>query len=120
MSEAASIEQRINARFEQLSGEAKAAAEKLNNAVRGAYTRLEEGSNELFQNLVKSGEKRQKAQSKGQKKTAKAQPKQLDELRDKLAGALGLPTRQEVEALNKKLTTLTRKVNKLAKETKAS
>lgn len=114
----ATIEQ-LNERYEQVTTEAKAALEKLNTAVRGAYTRLEENGNELFQTLVKTGEKRQKAQTKPQKKTtAKKQPSQLDEVRGKVASALGLPTRDEVEALNKKLASLTRKVNKLAKETK--
>ena len=65
----ATIEQ-LNERYEQVTTEAKAALEKLNTAVRGAYTRLEENGNELFQTLVKTGEKRQKAQSKPQKKTA--------------------------------------------------
>lgn len=118
MSKTATIEQRFNERYEQVATEAKATLEKVNNAVRGAYTRLEDNGNELFQNLVKAGEKRQKAQSKPQKKTTKAQPSQLDDVRSKVAAALGLPTRDEVEALNKKLASLTRKVNKLAKESK--
>ncbi|MCG8393367.1 MAG: phasin family protein [Pseudomonadales bacterium] len=113
----ATIDQ-FNERYEQVANEAKATLEKINNAVRGAYTRLEENGNELFQTLVKTGEKRQKAQSKGQKKTASKQPTQIDELRTKVATALGLPTREEVEALNKKMASLTRKVNKLAKEAK--
>lgn len=114
----ATIEQ-LNERYEQVATEAKAALEKINTAVRGAYTRLEENGNELFQTLVKTGEKRQKSQAKPQKKTtAKKQPSQLDEVRGKVASALGLPTRDEVEALNKKLTSLTRKVNKLAKDVK--
>ena len=107
----ATIEQ-LNERYEQVTTEAKAALEKLNTAVRGAYTRLEENGNELFQTLVKTGEKRQKAVAKPEKKTtAKKQPSQLDEVRGKVASALGLPTRDEV-------ATLTRKVNKLAKEAK--
>lgn len=118
MSKTATIEQRVNERYEQVATETKAALEKINNAVRGAYTRLENNGNELFQNLVKTGEKRQKTASKPQKKTTKAQPSQLDEVRGKVAAALGLPTRDEVEALNKKLTSLTRKVNKLAKDAK--
>ncbi|MEQ3724030.1 poly(hydroxyalkanoate) granule-associated protein [Alcanivorax sp.] len=118
MSKTTTIEQRLNERYEQVATDAKATVEKMNNAVRGAYTRLESNGNELFQNLVKAGEKRQKAQSKPQKKTTKAQPSQLDEVRSKVAAALGLPTRDEVEALNKKLTSLTRKVNKLAKDAK--
>jgi len=114
----ATIEQ-LNERYEQVTTEAKAALEKLNTAVRGAYTRLEETGNDLFQTLVKTGEKSQKAVAKPEKKTtAKKQPSQLDEVRGKVASALGLPTRDEVEALNKKLATLTRKVNKLAKEAK--
>ena len=48
----ATIEQ-LNERYEQVTTEAKAALEKLNTAVRGAYTRLEENGNELFQTLVK-------------------------------------------------------------------
>ncbi len=67
----ATIEQ-LNERYEQVTTEAKAALDKLNTAVRGAYTRLEENGNELFQTLVKTGEKRQKAQTKPQKKSQEA------------------------------------------------
>lgn len=108
----------LNERYEQAATDAKAALDKANDALRGALSRLEENGNSLLNNLVKTGEKRQKAQAKPAKKNAKAQPSQLDEIRGKVAQALGLPTRDEVEALNKKLASLTRKVNKLAKEAK--
>lgn len=38
MSKTATIEQRFNERYEQVATEAKATLEKVNNAVRGAYT----------------------------------------------------------------------------------
>lgn len=109
----------INERYAQVSAEAKDAFEKINVAMRGAISRAEASSSELFDSLVKTGEKRQKAQAKtGTKKSAKAEPTQLDQVRTRVAQALGLPTRDEVEALNKKMATLNRKVNKLAKEAK--
>ncbi|MCG8437142.1 MAG: phasin family protein [Pseudomonadales bacterium] len=109
----------FNERYEQVSAEAKDAFDKINTAVRGAISRAEASSTELFDSLVKTGEKRQKAQAKtGAKKSTKAEPTQLDQVRARVAQALGLPTRDEVEALNKKMATLTRKVNKLAKDAK--
>ena len=109
----------FNERYEQLNTETRAAAEKVGNALRGAAKRVEQSGTEFFDTLVKSGEKRQKALTKATKSTAKKaadKTSTLDELRGKLAEALGLPTQSDVEALNKKLNSLTRKVNKLAKE----
>lgn len=131
MSKIANIEQQLNERYEQVSAEAKAKLEKLEASLRDAYAKLESKANlekleaslrdayakleatanELLANL--KGEKEEP--KKGAKK---AEPTQIDEIRTKVAGALGLPTRDEVEALNKKLASLTRKVNKLAKEAK--
>ncbi|MCK0152367.1 phasin family protein [Alcanivorax sp. S6407] len=111
----------FNERYEQINAETRAAAEKVSNALRGAAKRVEQSSTELFDSLVKTGEKRQQELAKSAKTTAKKAADKvsaLDELRSKLASALGLPTQSEVEALNKKLNTLTRKVNKLAKDSK--
>lgn len=116
MSETASIEQRL----EKLSTEAKNTFAKVENAVRGAYDRVENRGNELLDNLVKTGEKRQKTQAKAAKKSTKAEPSTLDQLRNRAADVLGFPTRDEVEALNKKIASLNRKVNKMAKDAKAA
>ncbi|MQX53866.1 poly(hydroxyalkanoate) granule-associated protein [Alcanivorax sediminis] len=110
---------KLNERYEQLNAETRATAEKMSSALRGAAKRVEQSSTELFESLVKSGEKRQKELAKTAKTASKKAAQKvstLDELRGKLAEALGLPTQSDVEALNKKLNTLTRKVNKLAKE----
>lgn len=109
----------LNERYEQLNAETRAAAEKMSNALRGAAKRVEQSGTELFDTLVKTGEKRQKELAKSAKavsKKATDKASAVDELRGKLAAALGLPTQSEVEALNKKLNSLTRKVNKLAKD----
>lgn len=108
----------LNERYEQLNAETRATAEKVGNALRGAAKRVEQSSTELFETLVKTGEKRQKtsAKTKPAAKKVTAKPSTLDDLRSKLAVALGLPTQRDVEALNKKLNSLTRKVNKLAKD----
>lgn len=114
MTNVATVENKLAARFEQLSNEAKATAEKLNKSVRETYARLEKDGNELLQNL-RSADNRKKLATE----TFDAASAQLDELRNKVAGVLGLPTREEVEALDKKMASLTRKVNKLAKDAKA-
>ena len=111
----------LNERFEQLNAETRATAEKVGSALRGAAKRVEQSSTDLFDSLVKTGEKRQKELAKATKaatKKAADKASTLDELRGKLAEALGLPTQSDVEALNKKLNSLTRKVNKLAKDAK--
>lgn len=108
--------------LDQAREELIAARDKAVKALRGAVTRAEQRGNELFQELLKAGEalqeERAKAQSKlqGKAKAGKTSAESaLETLRQRTAELLGLPTRDDVEALNKKLNTLTRKVRKIEK-----
>ncbi|HEX5677413.1 MAG TPA: poly(hydroxyalkanoate) granule-associated protein [Alcanivorax sp.] len=100
----------LNAKLSDLSTEISTTADKLSKAAQGAVTRLSESGNEFFQELIKSGESLR----------AKTNGKGADDWRVRLAHTLGLPTRDEMDALNKKLDRINRKVNKLALEQKAS
>ena len=102
----------LNERLEKTREELQSLTDKTVSAARGAWTRIEKNSSEFFDDLVKTGEKIEKQRGKAQKKAASS----ADSLRDRLAGALGLPTREEVEALNRKLNNLSRKVRKIEKE----
>ncbi|WP_111656696.1 phasin family protein [Isoalcanivorax indicus] len=110
--------------LDQAREELTAARDKAIKALRGAVSRAEQRGNDLFQELVKAGEalqkERAKAQSKvqGKVKAQKASAEStLDTLRQRTAELLGLPTRDDVDALNKKLNSLTRKVRKIEKAT---
>ena len=108
----------INSRLEQAREDLRATSDKAVKALRGAVTRVEQRGTDFFQELVKTGEALQKSRSKSQSKAAKTAKKpelSLDSLRQGTASLLGLPTRDEVEALNKKLNSLTRKVRKIEK-----
>lgn len=101
----------LNAKLSDLSSDISTTADKLSKAAQGAVTRLSESGNEFFQELIKSGESLRAKTSKSS---------DADQWRVRLAHTLGLPTRDEMEALNKKLDRINRKVNKLAREQKAS
>lgn len=107
------VNERINATTEQV----RELTHKLRLAARGAVVRVEDTGNDLLDDLVKTGEKLDKERQKQQKKAnqSSSDKSTLDEARDRLTGYLGLPTRDEVEKLNKKLNTVQRKVNKLEK-----
>ena len=112
----------LSARIEEARAELKAATEKLQNAARGIFTRIEESATGLFDDLVKAGESFKKERSKDQKKTAKAKKADanpVESLANKAFGALGLPTSDDVQSLNKKLDSLSRKLRKLEKATAA-
>jgi polyhydroxyalkanoate synthesis regulator phasin len=112
--ESNSVSDRLNATTEQV----REVTQKLQLAARGAAGRLEDTGNELLDELVKTGEKLEKERHKQQQKKnrqAGGQKSTLDTARERLAGYLGLPTRDEVEKLSKKLNTVQRKVNKLEK-----
>lgn len=95
------------------------AADKLNKAALGAINRLAESGRDWFRTLVEAGESKRAEQAKGTGKNAAArQDSPLDEWRVRLAHGLGLPTREEMESLDKKLNRISRKVNKLAREQK--
>lgn len=112
-SETNALTERVNATSEQV----RDLAHKLRLAARGAAGRLEDSGNELLDELVKTGEKLDKERQKQQKKTRQSgnDKSTVDQARERLAEYLGLPTRDEVEKLNKKLNTVQRKVNKLEK-----
>jgi polyhydroxyalkanoate synthesis regulator phasin len=107
----------LQARTENARAELKAAAEKLEKAARGAATRVEENSKKLFDELVKTGEKLVKQQDKSAKKADKkaAEGSRLEQLTNRGAALLGLPTREDVVALEKKLAAVQRKLTKLEK-----
>lgn len=86
-----------------------AVASKLSKAARGALSRFSETGNEFFQELVSAGETRQ-AKSGNQAAGVRGT------WRLRLVDLLGLPTREEMESLDKKLNRISRKVNKLARE----
>ncbi|MBL7249729.1 poly(hydroxyalkanoate) granule-associated protein [Alloalcanivorax marinus] len=95
--------------------ELNATADKLTKAARGAFTRITETGQDWFQELVKAGES---LRQRNAKKTGTAKGTDND-WRVRLAHGLGLPTREEMESLDKKLNRISRKVNKLAREQKA-
>ncbi|MFN3713067.1 MAG: phasin family protein [Alcanivoracaceae bacterium] len=110
----------LQARAESARAELKAAAEKLEKAARGAATRVEENGKKLFDELVKTGEKLVKQQDKAAKKAEKAEKngnegRRLEQLTNRGAALLGLPTREDVASLEKKLAAVQRKLTKLEK-----
>lgn len=106
----------VGERIENTTEELREIAHKLRLAARGVVNRLGENSNEFIDELVKAGEKLEKERQKSRKKSAGQEKSALVEARERLAGYLGLPTNEEVEKLNKKLNSLSRKVRKLEKE----
>ena len=69
--------------------------------------RLSDSGQQILDELVKSGQRFKRESGNG------------DGWRTRLAGLLGLPTREEMHSLDKKLDRISRKVNKLAREQKA-
>lgn len=111
----------LQTRAENARAELKAAAEKLEKAIRGAATRVEEKSKSLFDELVKTGENIVKQQEKGEKKAEKktVEGNRLEQLTNRGAALLGLPTREDLSALEKKLASVQRKLSKLEKSAAA-
>ncbi len=84
--------------------------EKTASAVRGTFNRTSDAATRFFQELVDAGEKvEQQRKSTDKKETTGGG------LRAKLREYLDLPTREDIEALDKKLNTLSRKLRKLEK-----
>lgn len=107
---------KLNENLEKAREELQSITDKTVRAARGAWTRVEKTGTEVFDDLVKTGEKVEKQRAKGQTKAQKKTAGGSEKLRGKLAELLGMPTRDEVEALNRKLNTLSRKVRKIEKE----
>ena len=108
----------LSQRVTQAREELTSAAEKLQKAASGLAGRVEKRSTDLFQSLVQTGEKIEKQRSKAKKapsKKAKAAPGALESYAGKVFNALGLPTANDLQALNRKIDSLSRKVRKLEK-----
>lgn len=111
-------ESALSERVSQAREELVAAAEKLQKAASGLASRVEKRSTDLFESLVQTGEQIEKQRSKGKKsssKSAKAAPSPLETYAGKVFNALGLPTANDLQALNRKIDSLSRKVRKLEK-----
>lgn len=108
-----SLSDRIDSAREQLQD----AAEKLQKAVLGFTGRVEQSSSEFFQSLISAGEQVEKEREKARKSAArkKPEPTLVEGYANRLVANLGLPTADELQALNKKIDSLTRKVRKLEK-----
>lgn len=112
----------LQARAEQTRDELKASVEKLEKALRGAATRVEASSKQWFDELVKTGETLKKQQEKATTKAGKkaaSEASRLEQLVNRGVAALGLPTRDDVAALEKKLAAMQRKLTKLEKSSAA-
>ena len=107
----------LNERLENAREQFREAAEKLQKAVLGVANRLEQGSSEFFESIVAAGEKVEKEKEKARKATSrkKAEPGPVESYANRVVATLGLPSADDLEALNKKLDSLTRKVRKLEK-----
>ena len=107
----------LNERLEQVKEQLLEAAEKVQKAALGIATRLEQGTTEFFDSLVATGEQIEKDKEKARKSAArkKQEPGVLESYANRAVASLGLPSSEDLEALNKKLDSLTRKVRKLEK-----
>lgn len=85
--------------------------EKAASAARGTFNRTSDAVSGFFQELVDAGEKVEK-----QRKTSGKKATADGGLRARVREYLDLPAREDIEALNKKLNTLSRKLRKLEKE----
>lgn len=109
----------INARVERARDDLKDALVQARKAVRGVVTRITGRGTELFNELVRTGESLQQERARAQKKSAEAE-NLFTSLRLRTATLLGLPTQDDIAALDKKLNSLTRKVRKIEKATGAA
>lgn len=85
-------------------------------AARGALTQASQNSNTFFQELVSTG---QSVRARISDKATRLSDAGAFDWQARLASTLGLPTRKDIDGLNKKLDRISRKVNKLAREQKA-
>lgn len=88
---------------------------ELGKAARGALIQASQNGNSFFQELVSTGQSVRARTSK----TARSSAAVTFDWQAWLASSLGLPTRKDIDSLNKKLDRINRKVNKLAREQQA-
>lgn len=102
--------------FTGLACNVRANAGQLAKAARGALVQAGHNGNALFQELVSTG---QAVRTRATSKTARVADASTFDWQAWLASTLGLPTRKDIDSLNKKLDRINRKVNKLAREQQA-
>lgn len=124
MSEQA-IAQTLRERAQQLNEQLKARIEQLNKEAREIYSKTEARVSELleeYKNFESPLAALKEGSSKLQQSAREIQQQQaerLSNLGSQLLSSLGLPSRSDVEALEKKVSTLNTKVKKLEKAAKA-
>ncbi len=102
-----------NSAFAGLACNVRENAGQIAKAARGALLQAGHNGNAFFQELVSTG---QAVRTSTTSKTAHAGSFDWQAW---LASTLGLPTRKDIDSLNKKLDRISRKVNKLAREQQA-
>lgn len=105
------LQQRLDEVRQQLNN----ALDKAEKAARGLVSRVETRSRTLADELIKTGEKIRQQRNKPAGKKVSSADSRLETLSNRGAALLGLPTRDEVAALEKKLSSMQRKLNKLEK-----
>ena len=101
----------LSERLDEAREELQQLVEQTRKAARGALHRIEDSSSSVFEDLVRAGEQYQKQREKERRKQGRNTG-----VRERVADYLGLTTREDLEQLNKKLNTLSRKVRKIEKE----
>lgn len=124
MSEQA-IAQTLRERAQQLNDQLKARVEQLNKDARELYSKTEARVSDLLEQvkgfetpldaLKEGGSKLQQSAREIQQQQAE----RLSQLGNQLFNGLGLPSRSDVQALEKKVSSLNTKVKKLEKAAKA-
>lgn len=110
----------INERLEQARNDLRDAAEKLQEAVRKAGENAENRLQSLREELKKTAEQlRAEGVSKTARSVIESSTINLRGLANQAVSSLGLPTNDDVEALNKKVESLSRKIRKLEKAEKS-
>lgn len=106
----------LSERLDEAREELQQLVEQTRKAARGALHRIEDSSSSVFNDLVKAGEQYQKQREKERRKQGNQSAGVSAGVRERVADYLGLTTREDLEQLNKKLNSLTRKVRKIEKQ----
>lgn len=109
----------INERLDQARVDLKDAAEKVQDAIRKASENAESRLQALRDELKKTAEQlRTEGVAKTARSVIESSTINLRGLANQAVSTLGLPTNDDVEALNRKLENLSRKIRKLEKAEK--
>jgi polyhydroxyalkanoate synthesis regulator phasin len=124
MSEQANV-QTLRDRAQHLNEQVKARVEQINKEVRELYNKVESRVSDLLEDYKRFDspvDALKEGSSKFTQSARDLQQHQIDRLSDlgnQLVSRLGLPTRADIQALDKKLTTLSNKVKKIEKAAKS-